>query len=106
MSFDDILDQATEDIFSVAGVDATFVPASGFPVACRVFVSDEAAIQPGGFEMGALSQVRNIEARLSELGTTPAEGDSFIVPKGPYSGTWKVGEELENDGISVKVAIL
>ena len=105
MTFESILDQAAEDIFSVAGVDATFTPDGGDAVSCKVVVSDEAEIQPGGFDLPAIAQVRNIEARLSEVVSDPEPGDVFVIASGLYAGTWTVGDEISNDGIFVKVAV-
>jgi len=105
VTFESILDQAAVDIFSVAGVEATFIKDGEFPAACFVVVSDEAEIQPGGFDLPAMAQVRTIEARLAEIGTTPEAGDVFIIASGLYAGTWTVVEELENDGFTSKVAV-
>jgi hypothetical protein len=105
LTFEAILDQAAADIFAVAGVESTFIKDGELPAACLVVVSDEAAIQPGGFDMAALAQVRNIEARLSELPAEPEAGDIFEIASGTYAGTWTVTDELENDGRFVKVAV-
>ena len=105
MTFESILDQAAVDIFAVAGVESTFIKDGELPAACLVVVSDEAAIQPGGFDMAALAQVRNIEVRLSELPAAPEAGDIFEIASGTYAGTWTVTDELENDGRFVKVAV-
>jgi len=105
MTIESILDQATADILAVAGVEATFIKDGELPSACLVVVSDEAEIQPGGFDLPAMAQVRTIEARLAEIGTTPEAGDVFVIASGLYAGTWTVVEELENDGITSKVAV-
>lgn len=105
MTIESILDQATADILSVVGVEATFTPDGGEAVSCDVVVSDEAEIQPGGFDLPAMAQVRTIEARLAEIGTTPEAGDVFVIASGLYAGTWTVVEELENDGFTSKVAV-
>jgi hypothetical protein len=105
VTFESILDQAAVDIFAVAGVESTFIKDGELPAACLVVVSDEAAIQPGGFDMAALAQVRNIEVMLSDIGSTPEAGDVFVIASGTYAGTWTVTDEIENDGRFVKVAV-
>ena len=106
MLVDELFSQAVEDIFGVFGVKATFIPQNGTPAGCRVIISDEVDNQPAGFDFAPIAQIKNIEARLAEIGQNPEAGDVFMVAEGDFAGaSFTCGDELENDGRTVRIAI-
>ncbi len=92
---------AAEDIMAALGQAATFTPAVGPSVACRVSVESELDMRPSGYEASAWETGNTIEVLLSDLPAEPAKGSTFLVGQTLYT----VKRVLENDGRFVKVAV-
>ena len=96
---------ALPGIFSAAGEDAIFTPAAGDAVSCMVFIDFNVMLQPGGGEAQVWQQGTTIEALLSEIGRAPNRGEKFTLDI-PEDGTeYTVQAILENDGLTVKMAV-
>lgn len=97
-----IFTQALADIFnSPIGEDATFTPAGGTAVPCRVIVNRSVLLQPAGMEAQVIERGTTIEAILSVIGAEPNRGDVFTVG----TETFTVGSIERNDGVTVEAVV-
>ncbi len=94
------------------GEPATFNPASGDPIPCKVFIDFDVLLQPASMDAQAWAKGTQIEAGLSSgddigIGRMPEYGETFTVwPGDPLEQTYSVKEILQNDGITVKVVVV
>ena len=99
---DAIFTQAVADILDApVGDDATYNPAGGAPVACRVIVNRDIMLQPDGITAQAAAIGTSIEADLSVIGAEPNRGDTFTVG----AETFTVQAISRNDGIIVEAIV-
>lgn len=99
---DSIFTQAAADMFnSPIGEDATFTPAGGAAVPCRVFVNRDVLLQPDGMNAQVVGRGTTIEAILSVIGGEPNRGDVFTVG----AETFTVQSIERNDGIIVEMIV-
>jgi hypothetical protein len=99
---DDIFKQAAIDILnSPVGEAATYNPAGGTPVPCRVIVNRDILLQPDGITAQASAIGISIEADLSVIGQEPNRGDTFAVG----AETFTVQAISRNDGIIVEAIV-
>lgn len=98
---------ALPGIFTAAGETAVFTPATGSPVSCYVFINFNVDLQPSGMEVQVWERGTVIEALLTDsgegtaIGREPDRGETFTVAGTVYT----VKATLENDGLTVKVAV-
>jgi hypothetical protein len=100
MSIDDIFNDAATDMWAVMGVEATFTPVSGTPVACLVDIVKDVELQPDSYDAVVVERGITLEALVSEV-TDIKRGDSFSVGAKNYI----VRKTLENDGIFITVVV-
>lgn len=94
--------QAVADIFNTAvGVDATFTPAGGVVIPCRVILERSVLMQPTSMDAQVYERGTTIEAQLVEITNEPNRGDTFTIG----SETFTVQSIEENDGITVKAIV-
>lgn len=103
MSEEDTFDDIGEDLFDDQGVDATFTPAVGDAVSCKVNLEIGTDFQPGGLEAQVWGSETTIEYRLAEVGKEADEGETFTMTVGGTDYT--VTDVVENDGRFVKVKV-
>jgi len=97
-----VLNNALTDIFgSVLGEDATYTPAVGAAVACRVVVNRNVLLQPDGMTVQVYDKGTTIEAMLSVIGSEPNRGDTFTVG----TETYTVQSIEQNDGYTVTAVV-
>ena len=102
MNMTDPFVQAVADIFnSVIGDDATFTPAGGTAIDCRVIVERSVLMQPSSMDAQVYERGTTIEAQLAEIINEPNRGDIFTVG----TKTFTVQSIEENDGITVKAIV-
>jgi hypothetical protein len=87
--------------FETAGEDATFTPDAGDPIPCKVFIDFNVMLQPAGVNTQVWARGTTIEGLLSVLGREPKQDETFTVNSIVYT----VQGILENDGLTVKVAV-
>lgn len=99
--------QAVADIFnSAVGVDATFTPAGGAAISCRVILERSVLMQPTSMDAQVYERGTTIEAQLAEIINEPDRGDTFTVNPGTADEeTFTVQSIEENDGITVKAMV-
>jgi hypothetical protein len=94
--------QAVADIFnSAVGEDATFTPAGGAAIPCRVILERNVLMQPTSLQAQVWERGTTIEAQLAEIINEPDRGDTFTVG----TETFTVQSIEENDGLTVKVIV-
>lgn len=99
---DAIFKQAAIDILnSPVGEAATYNPAGGTAVSCRVIVNRDILLQPDGITAQAAAPGTSIEAALAVIGQEPNRGDTFTVG----SETFTVQAIARNDGIIVEAVV-
>lgn len=97
---------AMPTMFRIGAEDATYTPAGGVTIDCKVFIDFDVQFQPSGMEAQVWKRGTTIEALLSEaeggIGLTePNRGDVFV-----YDGTsYKVSSVMSNDGLTVKMVV-
>ncbi len=92
--------------FQDLGEAAVYTPDGGQPVACHVFIEFDVSLEPDGMTTQAWQRATVIEALLSELGNAePNKDDIFVIASGDGAGIYKVIRILENDSITVKMAV-
>lgn len=101
MSIEDLFDQAIEDIFDHAGVDAIFIPAADDPVACKVLLNEETREQPDGYNAVVYARYKTLEVQYADLGREPNRGEYFTVSAKAYT----VQSIDSNDGRCVVVVV-
>ena len=85
---DEIRTKGVNAVFGIYGDDATFTPAQGPPVSCRVIKFTEGAFQPTYAESRVMGSEIMIEYQRSEI-------DRFLV-KGEYFTIGAVDYEVQN----------
>ncbi|MBT8365122.1 MAG: hypothetical protein KJP23_10480 [Deltaproteobacteria bacterium] len=96
--WDDILDQAVEDIIGIVGLSSTYTPLVGDSVSCLAYLSKEADHMPVSFESGMLGHKSQIRARVVDLGKIPEAGESFtFASKSGLIYYVDSAEEIETD---------
>ena len=106
MSFDDFISTAlTPGIGSLLGQSATFNPASGGSVPCRVSVEHDVLVQIDGYDAGVSTIGTTIEAFVSDVGV-PKKGDSFTVTEFGTDNTYTVRQKETYDGVTVVVSVV
>ena len=94
MSEEAAFDTMADDLFDQFGVDATFTPAAGDPVALKVFFKSALAMQPTSYETRSWQGEISIEFVLDDLGREPNRGETFT-----YNSTvYTVQGVVENNG--------
>ena len=101
MSEEAAFDTMADDLFDQLGVDATFTPAAGDPVALKVFFKSELAFQPTSYETRSWQGEISIEFVLDDLGREPNRGETFTYDSVVYT----VQGILLNDGRFCTVAV-
>jgi hypothetical protein len=97
-----IIAAALQDIFnSLVGDDATFTPAGGVAIPCRVIVNRSVLLQPAGMDAQVYERGTTIEVVLADIGAEPIRGDVFIVG----TETFTVQAIESNDGDTVVVVV-
>lgn len=98
---------ALQDIFNSAVSDAaTFTPAGGVAIPCRVIVSRAVLLQPVGMEAQVYEHGITVEALLAVIGVEPKRGDVFVVnPDTAGAETFNVQATDSNDGDSVVAVV-
>lgn len=110
MGLRNIFRAALPDIFNAAGEEATFTPAGGSVIPCKIFIEFNVQFQPGG-DSQTWEQGVSIEALLSEIGRTPTRGDVFTYPVDELnqptelSVVYAFKAPISNDGLTVKVLV-
>ncbi|MEN6375585.1 MAG: hypothetical protein ABFD75_12525 [Smithella sp.] len=94
--------QAVADIFnSAVGADATFTPAGGVAIPCRVLLDRSVLMQPTSMQAQVWERGTTIEAQLAEIINEPDRGDTFAIGAEIFT----VQSIEENDGITVKMIV-
>jgi len=101
MSEEDTFDEIAEDLFDDLAVAATFTPAVGDAVSCKVNLEKGTDFQPGGLDAQVWGSETTIEYRLAEVGKEADRDEVFTVAGTDYT----VKDVMENDGRFVKVAV-
>ncbi|MEI7635889.1 MAG: hypothetical protein WCJ37_01175 [Syntrophus sp. (in: bacteria)] len=97
---------AMPGMFTAAGEDAVFTPATGAPIDCKIFIDFNVDLQPAGMNSQVWQQGTTIEASLSTetgigIGREPDRGETFT-----YDGVvYTVQAILANDGLTVKMVV-
>ena len=103
---EEIFDAAAIDIFNAAGVSATYTPAVGDPVTCKINYLQDVDLEPEGYETQVWGKGKTVEAVLGVIGQEPDTDETFTITAGKYIDTvLTVQTVIENDGIFVKVAV-
>jgi hypothetical protein len=108
MGIRDTMLSALEDLFAKIGEDAIYTPTGGTQVACKVMIEIGVQLQPAGLDAQVTQTGTVIQALLSAkagvgIGTSvPARGNTFTWD----STVYKVSSVLENDGFSVRLAVV
>lgn len=95
------MQEAISDGFADMGEDATFIPATGSVVVCKVLIDFNVLLQPSGMDAQVWERGTKIEALLADLGREPNRGEIFTVDGIAYT----VQGIIENDGITVKMVV-
>ncbi len=103
MSEEDTFDEMAEDLFDDLAVAATFTPAVGDAVACRVNLEKGVDFQPSGLDAQVWGTETTIEYRLAEVGKEADRGETFTMSVG--GAVYTVKDVVENDGRFVKVNV-
>lgn len=94
---------AISDIFnSAVGDDATFTPAGGAAISCRVILERGVMMQPASLVAQVYERGTTIEAQLAEILAEPKRGDTFTVG----SDTFIVQSIDRNDGLTVRAIVI
>lgn len=88
------------DMFATMGESATFMPTTGSAVTCYVLLSIAVDIQPD-LDTQSWMTGKTIECLFADIGRTPERGETFLVD----SVTYTVASVIENDGLTVKMAV-
>ena len=88
------------DMFATMGEAATFTPATGAAVTCYVLLSIAVDMQPD-LDTQSWMTGKTIECLFADIGRTPERGETFVVD----SVTYTVASIIENDGLTVKMAV-
>lgn len=84
---------------------ALFTPAAGDPVPVKVHVSKETDFQPRGLEAQTWAPKPTLEYLLSDIGREVDDGETFTMDADGTVYTVVNGDDLENDGVFVKVNV-
>jgi len=87
-------------MFEAMGELATFTPATGAAVTCYVLLSIAVDLQPD-LDTQSWATGKTIECLYADIGRTPERGETFLVE----SVTYTVASVIENDGLTVKMAV-
>lgn len=101
MSEEAAFDTMADDLFDQLGVDATFTPAAGDPVALKVVFKTISAFQPTSYETRSWQGEVSIEFVIDDLGREPNRAETFTVDSVVYT----VQGVLANDGRFCTVAV-
>jgi hypothetical protein len=101
MAEESTFDDMAEDLFDTLGIDATYIPVTGDPIACKVNRTKEIDPQPIGIESQAWATADTIEYRLDEIGQEANRGDIFRISNVDHT----VQAVIEGDERFVKVAV-
>ena len=101
MSEEDTFDEIGEDLFDDLGVTATFTPAVGDAVSCKVNLVQNLEMIPGGYEAQVWAGAKQLEYVLDDIGREANEGETFTIGVTVYT----VQSILENDGRFVKAIV-
>ena len=99
--------ESLPDIFIAAAENATYTPLGGTTINCKIFIDFNVMLQPSGIETQVWERGTTIEVSLSSyagvgIGTAePNRGDTFVYEEVTYT----VQAILENDGLTVKMAV-
>jgi len=88
------------DMFATMGETATFTPATGAAVTCYVLLSIAVDLQPD-LDTQSWTTGKTIDCLYASIGRTPERGETFLVD----SVTYTVASVIENDGLTVKMAV-
>lgn len=88
------------DMFATMGESATFTPTTGAAVTCYVLLMIAVDIQPD-LDTQSWMTGKTIECLFADIGRTPERGETFLVD----SVTYTVASVIENDGLTVKMAV-
>ena len=88
------------DVSATMGEAATFTPATGAAVTCYVLLSIAVDMQPD-LDTQSWMTGKTIECLFADIGRTPERGETFVVD----SVTYTVASIIENDGLTVKMAV-
>lgn len=101
MSEEAAFDEMGDVLFDQLGVDATFTPSAGDPVALKVVFKTELAMQPTSYETRSWQGSESIEFILDDIGREPNRGEIFTVDSTDY----RVEAVTANDGRFCTVAV-
>ena len=101
MSEEAAFDTMADDLFDQIGVDATFTPAAGDPVALKVALKSVLTFQPTSYETRSWQGEVSIEFVIDDLGREPNRGETFTVDSVVYT----VQGVVENNGRFCAVAV-
>ena len=97
-----IINDALVNAFaSDVAVDATYTPATGDPVECRVIFEERGLYNPPGMEAQVFQRATTITARVDELGRIPVAEETFTIG----STTYTVQAPPEYDGVLAKMVV-
>ncbi|HHT9136471.1 MAG TPA: head-tail joining protein [Candidatus Wunengus sp. YC60] len=88
------------NMFATMGETATFTPTTGAGVTCYVLLSIAVDMQPD-LDTQSWMTGKTIECLFADIGRTPERGETFVVD----SVTYTVASVIENDGMTVKMAV-
>ena len=102
IGIDKIINDALVNAFaSDVAVDATYNPATGDPVECRVIFEERGLYNPPGMEAQVFQRATTITARVDELGQIPLTDETFTIGLTTYT----VQAPPEYDGILAKMVV-
>lgn len=96
-----IIAQALTDVFDIVGVDATYNPAGGAPIACKVLLERDILLQPASMTAQVYERGTILEAILADIVTEPNRNDTFTVGL----ETFTVQAIDKNDGYTVRMIV-
>ena len=88
------------NMFATMGELAMFTPATGSAVSCYVLLSVAVDMQPD-IDTQSWMTGKTIECLFADIGRAPERGETFLVD----SVTYTVASVIENDGMTVKMAV-
>jgi len=88
------------NMFATMGESATFTPTTGSAVSCYVLLSIAVDMQPD-LDTQSWMTGKTIECLFADIGRAPERGETFLVD----SVTYTVASVIENDGLTVKMAV-
>jgi hypothetical protein len=105
MGFEEIAARALTDVFNHLGESAVFTPSEGDPVECRVIMTRETGIEPGGYDAQVAVPVTTLEYMLNEVGQEAKRGDKFEAAGEVWTVEGPFEDENSNDLYTGKVVV-